>query len=241
MSEPCRWLHEKICNVRLFRYPLEMGELPENAIYFFYEEGEKWGHGSDMQRIVRIGTHKDGNFKTRISEHFLLNESKMDFDLYRPSPKDRSIFRKNLGRVLLNQENDDYLSVWNIDFTLKKNREQHGHLRNIAKEKQLELEITRVLRENFAFRFIMIDDEFERMGTQGLESSLIGTVARCENCRASATWLGNRSPIAKIRSSGLWQIQHLNADRISAQDMEVLLHAISITKEWIEKGADLRR
>jgi len=32
-------------------------------------------------RIVRIGTHKENNFQSRISEHFLLNESKMNFTI----------------------------------------------------------------------------------------------------------------------------------------------------------------
>jgi hypothetical protein len=40
------------------------------SIYFFYEDGEFWGHGGNRLRIVRIGTHKDGNFRSRIKEHF---------------------------------------------------------------------------------------------------------------------------------------------------------------------------
>jgi len=103
MSELCRWLHE------------QLEQLPENWIYFFYEDGEIWGHGGYKQRIVRIGTHKDGNFISRIKEHFLFDESKMNFDTTKPAPHERSIFRKNIGRALLNKEKDEYLKIWEID------------------------------------------------------------------------------------------------------------------------------
>lgn len=95
--------------------------MPNNGIYFFYEDGEVSGHGgaddtnNNKPRIVRIGIHKDGNFKSRISEHFLLNESKMHFTSKTSASHDRSIFRKNLGRALL--EGDEYLNTWKIDFT----------------------------------------------------------------------------------------------------------------------------
>ena len=57
-----------------------------------------------------------GTFRGRISEHYLLNESKMNFDASQMPPHDRSIFRKNIGRAVLNMAGDEYLLVWNIDF-----------------------------------------------------------------------------------------------------------------------------
>lgn len=44
----------------------------------------------------------------RISEHFLLNESKMNFTQTNPKPSDRSIFRKNIGMALLNRQGGYY-------------------------------------------------------------------------------------------------------------------------------------
>jgi hypothetical protein len=76
-----------------------------------------WGHGGFRPRVVRIGTHKDGNFRSRIIEHYLLDESKMNFDSSKAAPRERSIFRKHIGRALLNKRQDDYLKVWEIDFT----------------------------------------------------------------------------------------------------------------------------
>jgi hypothetical protein len=232
MSESCKWLHEQLEQLPLIRFPFKLERLPKNGIYFFYENGEIWGHGGYKPRIVRIGTHKDGNFRSRIKEHFLLDESKMNFDVTKPAPHERSIFRKNIGRALLNKKNDDYLKTWEIDFTSRENRERYGYLRDIQKEKEIELEITKILRENFSFRFIIVDSQVERMGTKGLESSLIGTIAHCDLCRPSNNWLGRYSPKSQIRKSGLWLIQHLQANEINEDDKEIILNAIKRTIEY---------
>lgn len=84
----------------------------------------------------------------------------------------------------------------------RENRMKYGHLRDIEKEKQTEGMITEILRKSFSFRFI-IEKEEERIGTKGLESRLIATVARCERCRPSENWLGKYSPVPEIRNSGL--------------------------------------
>lgn len=233
MSELCKWLHEQLEQLPLIEFPFELGQLPENGIYFFYENGEIWGHGGDKQRIVRIGTHKDGNFRSRIKEHFLLDESKMNFDATTPKPSDRSIFRKHIGRALLNRNNDAYLKTWDKDFIKKINREKHRRLRNIQKEKDIEKEITQILRKNFSFRFIIVDNQVERMGTNGLERRLIGTVARCKLCRPSNNWLGNNHPNNKIKKYGLWLIQHVENEEINENDKKTILDAIKRMKHEI--------
>ncbi len=236
MSELCKWLHEQLEQVPAIRFPFEVEQLPNNGIYFFYEDGETWGHGGDRLRIVRIGTHKDGNFRSRIGEHFLLNEAKMDFDATKPAPHERSIFRKNIGRVLLARTKDDYIKIWELKFTSKQTRTDFGHKRDIQKEKKVESEVTRILRLNFSFRFIMVDDQIDRMGTKGLESALIGTVAHCKMCRPSSHWLGNDSPKPKIKESGLWLVQHLKANEISQSNRRSVTDAIARTEQWISNG-----
>jgi len=240
MSGLCKWLHERLEQVPIIKFPFVLRELPENGIYFFYEEGETWGHGGNRPRIVRIGTHKEGNFRSRIAEHCLLDESRMNFDVSRPKPSDRSIFRKNIGRALLNKGADDYLKVWEVDFTNRESREYLGYHRNVDKEKRIESEITRILRAKFSFRFIVIPGEMERMGGGGLESSLIGTVAGCKSCKPSANWLGNYSPKRQIKENGLWLVQHLKADGMDERHKEAVCDAIVKTKEWIAKIHDAR-
>jgi len=236
MSDLCKWLHEQLEQLPIIKFPFTVEQLPENGIYFFYENDEIWGHGGDKPRIVRIGTHKQGNFRSRIKEHYLLDESKMNFDKDKPKPSDRSIFRKNIGRALLNRDRDDYLQIWEIDFMTTENRESLGYKRDIGKEKRTESEVTRILRERFSFRFVIIDTQMERMGSKGLESSLIGTVANCKLCKSSDNWMGKYSPKKQIKESGLWLVQHLKASGISESDKEVILNAIRRTKRWITNG-----
>ena len=218
----CKWLHKELDQLPLVGYPFSLEKLPKNGIYFFYELGEVWGHGENRSRIVRVGTHKNGNFRSRIGEHFLLNERKMNFDSMRPAPKDRSIFRKNIGRALLNKEGSPYLKIWNIDFMPRSNRERCAHLRNVEYERKIERQITSILRRNFSFRFIVIQSQAERMGTKGLESKLIGTLGRCPVCQPSSNWLGKFSTEEKIRKSGLWLVQHLNSLPINHEDMRFI-------------------
>jgi hypothetical protein len=226
LSDLCKWLHESLELLELLKFPFELERLPENGIYFFYEIGETWGHGETRPRIVRVGTHKDGNFRKRISEHYVLDELKMNFDSNRPAPHDRSIFRKNIGRALLNQSKDKYSQVWDIDFTSHEKRVKFGHFRDIRKEKKIEQDISKILRLNFSFRFIELTGQAKRMGSTGLESSLIGTLSHCNLCKPSVNWLGNHSPKKEIRESGLWQIQHLKADPMDERDKVTILNAI---------------
>jgi len=226
MSERCKWLHEQLEQLPFIRYPFNLDQLPENGIYFFYEQGEFWGHGGSKPRIVRVGTSKDGNFRKRISEHYLFDESKMNFDSTKPAPRERSIFRKNIGRALLNQRHDDYLKIWEIDFTSHKSRRENANLRDIEKEKKLESEITKLLRENFSFKSIELSGQAQRMGKTGLEGALIGTLAQCSLCQTSSKWLGRYSPKTEITGGKLWLVQHLKANPIRDNDETIILNAI---------------
>src|ERR671931_75543 len=110
------------------------------------------------------------------------------FTISNAKPSDRSIFRKNIGRALLNKENDYYQKIWEIDFTIRENCNNYGIMRNIQKEKEIESTITKILREKFSFRFIPFDEgqAKKRIHTVGIESKLIGTVARCNVCKPSS-------------------------------------------------------
>ncbi|TKJ32110.1 hypothetical protein CEE39_06300 [bacterium (candidate division B38) B3_B38] len=235
MSDLCKWLHEQLESLPTISSPFSLENLPENGIYFFYENGEIWGHYGNKPRIVRIGTHTgERNFRSRINQHYLLDESKkMNFEMDKPKISDRSIFRKNIVRGLLNREKDGYLEIWNIDFTKKLNTKLFGHLRNIEKEKRLESKITIIIRERFSFKFIVMDSQKQR---KRLERSLIGTIASCKLCKPSGNWLGNYSPKRKIEESGLWLEQNLTADKIDENDKDTILNAISRTKKWITCG-----
>jgi hypothetical protein len=102
------------------QFPFDQLLLPVNGIYFFYEDRETWGHAGPKPRVVRVGIYRDGNFRNRLADHYMLEQRRMNFDNTKPAPKDRSVFRKNIGRALLNEDKDSYLKTWEIDFTVKK-------------------------------------------------------------------------------------------------------------------------
>ena len=234
MAERCQWVHQELECLPRVNAAFKVERLPEDGIYFLYEEGELWGHGGNKPRIVRVGINRgNGNFQSRIAEHFLLDDSKMSFDVTKPAPHERSIFRKNLGRALLNRANDPYLKVWEYNFTSKDNREQFGKLRDLEHERAVELEVTGLLRDRFSFRFVLVQEREER---EELECALIGTIAHCGFCKPSAQWLGNFSPKAEIRQSGLWLVQHLGSAGFCGQGAEKKFkEAIRRTRVWVQE------
>jgi hypothetical protein len=127
---------------------------------------------------------------------------------------------------LLNKQNDDYLTVWNIDFTTSDNKKRFSHLRNINKEKETETQITDIIRKYFWFRFVPIEGQEQRMGKVGIESKLIGTVTRCKECKPSQNWLGIFSPVSKINSGKLLLYQHINSNELTDTDKVALTKSI---------------
>lgn len=228
MSDVCGWLHERLAALPLVTFPLGSEQLPPNGIYFFYERDELSRHSGADQRIVRIGTHRDGNFRTRIAEHFGPDLSAMD--VRRPKPADRSIFRKHLGRALLNRARDPYLAVWNIDFTQRANRERFARERDARKEQVIEEEVTRLLREHFSFRPVRLEGQSLRMGEGGLERRLIGTVAQCGRCQPSVSWLGRHHPSKAISEGKLWLVHYLKADGLEEGHQKLLARALRETR-----------
>jgi hypothetical protein len=203
----CAELHKIIhCGWR-FYFRSGYSSVPENGIYIMFENGET-AHNGD--RIVRIGTHTGNKqLPSRIYQHFE-NEN-----------KNRSIFRKNIGRCFLNKNADPYLFIWNKDTTSRSDKERYSKLVNVEYEKNIEKEISIYIQTNLSFSIIEIPTKDERLC---LEKQLIGTISFCEECKPSENWLGNYSPEERIRRSGLWQVQGLKADPIN----EKVLNSIKL-------------
>ena len=205
MSEECSALHQWFNALPRLRFPFNEENIPLNGIYVLFEKGEK-AHGAD--RIVRVGTHTGENqLRSRLQQHFI-NEN-----------KDRSIFRKNIGRALLNKEKDPFLGQWNIDLTTKEARQKHVALIDLAKLDLIEKKVSKCLQENFSFVVFEVKDKDKRLG---LESGIISTVSLCKECQPAKSWLGLFSPKEKIRESGLWLEQELYKKPLSDKDIQEL-------------------
>jgi hypothetical protein len=202
-EEACKQLHNFVNKLPTYRFPIS-ATLPSDGIYIIFEKDEP---GHSVRRIVRVGSHTGaGNLPKRLSEHTKAN-------------KDRSIFRKNIGRAFLNQSNDAFLGQWNWDLTSKQKRADFTHLLDIERQRAIEALITDYIVANLSFSVIPVTDIRPRLL---LESAVIATAAQCRHCGPSANWLGNYSPVAAIRSSGLWLSQHLDAEIITEQQLRAL-------------------
>jgi hypothetical protein len=133
--------------------------------------------------------------------------------------KDRSIFRKNIGRALLNRAEDAYLAEWELDRTSRAARERHGIERNIEKRRMIEHEVTQYLQRHFTFVVFRVDEKTYRLR---LESRIISTLSHCEECEPSVRWLGLCSPKERIRRCGLWLVNELYKEPLTDADIEVL-------------------
>lgn len=201
----CQALHEWVHTLPELDFSFTDLAIPMNGIYFLFEKGER-AHGG--KRIVRVGTHTgEGQLLSRLKQHFLTPN------------KDRSIFRKNIGRALLARDHDPFCADWELDLTPRAARELHGTRIDTAKQALVEKRVSAYIRDNFTFAVVRSDKKDERLR---LESRCISTVSLCPLCIPSASWLGNDSPKEKIRESGLWIVNELYKEPLSDADFTAL-------------------
>lgn len=202
MSKNCSTIHQWFNGMKKFTFPFNKQDVPENGIYILFEKGES---AHTTKRIVRIGTHTGQNqLRSRLFQHFLKEN------------KDRSIFRKNIGRAFLNKKEDPFLKEWDLDLTTRKAKSQYSDSVDFEKQKEIEKEVTKYIQDNFSFVVFQIDKKDERLE---LESKIISTISACQECKASRNWLGNYSPKEKIKKSGLWLVNELWKTPLSDEDI----------------------
>ncbi|MDQ7030700.1 MAG: hypothetical protein Q9O62_13435 [Ardenticatenia bacterium] len=168
MSEICQQLHDLFNGLPRHRFPFDELAIPRNGIYILFEKGE---HAHGVDRIVRVGTHTgESQLRSRLKQHYM-NEN-----------KDRSIFRKNIGRAMLQRAGDPFLEQWNWNLTTRKARERYLPLLDEEKQRQVERAVTEYIRQNFSFVVFGVDKKGERLEW---ERKIISTVSWCEECHPS--------------------------------------------------------
>jgi len=201
----CKEIHEIFNGMKRYSFPFNEGDIPKNGIYILFEKGET-GHGKD--RIVRVGTHTGKNqLPSRLLQHFV-NKN-----------KDRSIFRKNIGRAILKKEKDPFLKYWEIDLTTKSSRDKFLSSIDLEKLQAIEEKVTAYMQENLSFVVFQIESKEKRLE---VESKIISTISLCKECNSSENWLGLFSPKKRIRKSGLWQVNELYKSGLTNKDIEEL-------------------
>ena len=206
MSQICHSLHQLFNNLTIFSFPFNARLLPKNGIYILFEDGEQ-AHGTN--RIVRVGTHTGVNqLPSRLEQHFL------------KEIKDRSIFRKNIGRAILNRDHDPFLEQWELDLTTSEAKQRYLPVLDFARLKQVERQVSEYIQRHLRFVAFRVDNKQKRLVW---ESKIISTVSWCTECGPSTAWLGNYSPKEKIRQSGLWIVNELHKTPLSAGELDELM------------------
>lgn len=198
-------LHKIFNELERFTYPFEnrLDEMPDDGIYVKFEKGESY---NDFDRIVRIGTDTgENNLKKRLIEHFVTEN------------KNRSIFRKNIGRAMLNKDNNPYLKFLELDTTSRAEKEKNLKYIDVDLEADIEREISSYIKTNFSFCVFNVETKEQRLFW---ESKLISTLAY--QTKPSKNWLGNFSTKEKIKQSGLWQVQGLNKPKLTIDEFDNL-------------------
>lgn len=203
MSDICNSVHHIFQNMKRYKFPFNGEELPNNGIYILFEKDEL---AHDGERIVRVGTHTGSdNLARRLKEHFMKEN------------KDRSIFRKNIGRAILSKRDDTFLEQWNWDLTTRANKNKYSSLVDFEKQKSTEKEVSQYIKNNFSFTVFEVKSKTDRLN---FESKLISTISLCEDCKPSSQWIGKSSPIHKIKESGLWLVQGLYKMPLGVDELE---------------------
>jgi len=212
MSIICNEIHRIFNDLKEYSFPFNAKEIPKNGIYILFEKGEKF---NNLKRIVRIGTHTgDNQLQSRLKQHFVKEN------------KDRSIFRKNIGRALLKAENDSFLEHWDLDLTTRVNKEKYSEQVDFEKQQSIEKKVTEYIQNNFSFAVLEVLSKEQRLR---IESRIISTVSNCTNCKPSENWLGLFSPKQKIKDSGLWLVNELWKQSLSENELTELKEIVKST------------
>lgn len=178
------------------RYTWEqISQIPfTNGIYIIFEKDGQY-HG--MERVVRVGTHRlPDRLRTRLSDHFVKKDH------------GGSIFRKNIGKAILNAYWDPYLETWTVDTSKP---EKHAYI-NKKKNADTERRVSKFLRERFSFTVFQMTDKNERLRMK--ETIIAGMDAESEFMPGSK-WSDIYSLEQEIRESGMWLKQGLNGKPIT--------------------------
>lgn len=211
MNNKCEILHRELRRLHRYSFPFNKKDIPANGVYILFQKGEM---AHDGDRIVRIGTHTGANqLPSRLQQHFV-----------NPN-KDRSIFRKNIGRCLLNMRKDPYLEKWEFDLTSVENKRRYSHLIDKVYQDTIEDEISQYIQQEFSFVVIPIESKEQRIL---FEKRLISQVSLCNQCSSTDAWLGNYSPNKKIVESGLWQVNELYKEPFSDDEFDEVIKLLGV-------------
>lgn len=180
--------------------------LPRNSsgVYFFFDDSEPRSGSGNGPRVVRVGTHgvSKGTKSTlwsRLAQH--RGAARIGGGNHRGS-----VFRKLVGMSLIRRDGLDYPN-WGQGSSGTKNVK--------LSESPLEIKVSECLRE-LPYLWIRIEDAAGPSSDRAfIERNTIALLSERNKTSvdvASADWLGQFSDKEKVRTSGLWNSNHVDED-----------------------------
>ena len=195
-------LEERISGVRRLSECSGQMSWPGRDIYFFREPGETRTDSGDGPRIVRVGTHA----LTTTSKTTLWNRLSQHKGSARSGGGNHrgSIFRLIVGTALIKRDALEYPS-WD-------NRKGSAPREVREREYSLEEAVSEVIGD-MPFLWLAIEDEPGPDSLRGyIERNSISLLSNCDKHPIdppSRSWLGHHCDREKVRSSGLWNSNHV--------------------------------
>lgn len=177
-------------------------DWPIRGVYFFLESGENRSDTGAGPRVIRVGTHalKAGSgtkLWTRLSQH--------RGQLSSGNGNHRgSIFRLIVGAALIERHGYSF-PTWGVGNSAK------AEIRD--GERVLEQEVSQVIGA-MPFIWLAVQDEAGPQSGRGyIERNAIALLSNYNKApldQPSEGWLGNDSDRERVRSSGLWNQNHVD-------------------------------
>jgi hypothetical protein len=176
-------------------------QWPKRGVYFIFEPGEIRAADPMHYRVVRVGTHaitdrSNSTLWARIRTHRGFRDGRGNHR--------GSIFRSHVGAAMLRKEGLTEPTTW-IDS-------------NASREvRDLEADMERRVSEylgSMSVLWLAVDDPPSTKSDRAtIERNAIGMLTKRDAVfdSPSANWLGHHSLKEEIRTSGLWNVNHVGA------------------------------
>ena len=196
-------LEERLAGARRLTNCSGRMSWPKRGVYFFMEPGETRSHSGRGPRIVRIGTHalKPGSQTT------LWNRLYQHRGVARTGGGNHrgSIFRLIVGTALIGRDAIDCDS-WD-------DRRDSASPEVREREQPLERAVSEVIR-NMPFLWLSVEDEPGPQSLRGFIErnaiALLSNYGRPPIDPPSDSWLGIYCTRNRVRTSGLWNSNHVD-------------------------------
>ncbi|QLH74549.1 MAG: hypothetical protein HPY73_03220 [Methanomassiliicoccales archaeon] len=175
---------------------------PRRGVYFIFEDGETRADDLEALRVTRVGTHaiREGQETTlwaRLRNH---RGTKTGGGYQRSS-----VFRRHVGLALMNRFQDTIeIPSWKNYNPTKEERQREWELERLVSNY---IGKTRLL-------WLSIEDAPSPISDRAyIEKQAIALLSNPLNRdRPTSGWLGNYSPRNEIKSSGLWNVDHVSVN-----------------------------